>query len=239
MTYQYTGPVYNKICFQRHSYQNGDQYYYVGPVCHIPAMATFSVHHISAVIYYCNIIHLFACSLYREPVLGTSWETVKAESMDLPRDVQVDSSKLPLTTGEDGEQVLRMYWFDAYEDYFKQPGECLSPTGALRHLNKSIRLTFYLSLLLSLFFFLSLCLSLYYVLYLSRCVCVCLLLPNSLSFSPPSNSLSISLCLVLSRSVSPRPISLILSNSPSLFYLFITFCPISLSIFLTISPNLA
>ncbi|CAH1781279.1 unnamed protein product [Owenia fusiformis] len=37
-------------------------------------------------------------------------------------DVQVDSSKLPLVTNEAGEQVLRMYWLDAYEDPFKQPG---------------------------------------------------------------------------------------------------------------------
>ena len=59
---------------------------------------------------------------YRQYALGMSWETVKAEPMDLPRDVQVDCSKLPLTTNEEGEQVLRMYWFDAYEDYFKQPG---------------------------------------------------------------------------------------------------------------------
>ena len=59
---------------------------------------------------------------YREATLGMSWETVKGEPMNLPRDVQVDSSKLPLTTNEAGEQVLRMYWFDAYEDYFNQPG---------------------------------------------------------------------------------------------------------------------
>lgn len=61
-------------------------------------------------------------NLLEESTLGMSWETVKAEPMNLPRDVQVDSSKLPLTTNEEGEQVLRMYWFDAYEDYFNQPG---------------------------------------------------------------------------------------------------------------------
>ena len=59
---------------------------------------------------------------YREATLGMSWETVKGEHMNLPRDVQVDSSKLPVTTNEVGDQVLRMYWFDAYEDYFNQPG---------------------------------------------------------------------------------------------------------------------
>ena len=117
--------------------------------------------------------HVLACSPYREPVLGTSWETVKAEPMDLPRDVQVDSSRLPLTTGEDGEQVLRMYWFDVYEDYFKQPGECILVPGVLRPLFESITLSFYLSLFL--------------------CVSLCLLLPNSLS------SISFSMSLYLFR----------------------------------------
>ena len=36
-------------------------------------------------------------------------------------DVEVDSSKLPLVT-ENEEQFLRMYWIDAYEDQYKQPG---------------------------------------------------------------------------------------------------------------------
>ena len=41
---------------------------------------------------------------------------------ELPVDVQVDSSQLPLCTNDDGEQVIRMFWIDAYEDYYKQPG---------------------------------------------------------------------------------------------------------------------
>ena len=54
----------------------------------------------------------------------TGWETIKGEveDADVRMDVKVDSSALPLTTNEDGEQVLRMYWLDAYEDPYKQPG---------------------------------------------------------------------------------------------------------------------
>ena len=37
--------------------------------------------------------------------------------------VQVDSSSLPLTTNDSGDQVMRFYWLDSYEDPFKQPGE--------------------------------------------------------------------------------------------------------------------
>lgn len=37
-------------------------------------------------------------------------------------DVVIDSSHLPTTTNEKGEQVLSMYWLDAYEDPFTQPG---------------------------------------------------------------------------------------------------------------------
>ena len=51
-----------------------------------------------------------------------AWETVKGDSGDLPTEVQFDPSKLPKVTTDDGEQVLRMYWLDAYEDQYKQPG---------------------------------------------------------------------------------------------------------------------
>ncbi|XP_077411185.1 DNA polymerase alpha catalytic subunit isoform X2 [Vanacampus margaritifer] len=37
-------------------------------------------------------------------------------------EVQVDSSKLPLVEGPDGEQVFRFYWLDAFEDPYNQPG---------------------------------------------------------------------------------------------------------------------
>ena len=68
-----------------------------------------------------NALHvLFLNSL---PELSSSgWETVKVADSTIPVDVQVDSSKLPLVAGEDGEQVLRMYWTDAYEDQYRQPG---------------------------------------------------------------------------------------------------------------------
>lgn len=39
-------------------------------------------------------------------------------------EIQVDSSELPLVTGEDGQQVFRFYWLDAYEDQYNQPGMC-------------------------------------------------------------------------------------------------------------------
>ena len=54
---------------------------------------------------------------------GKMWETVKGSQPEIPVDIQVDASQLPMTTGEDGEQVMRMYWIDAYEDQYKQPGE--------------------------------------------------------------------------------------------------------------------
>ena len=57
---------------------------------------------------------------------GKMWETIKGSQPDIPMDIQVDPSQLPMTTDEDGEQVMRMYWIDAYEDQYKQPGMLLS-----------------------------------------------------------------------------------------------------------------
>ncbi|XP_042236184.1 DNA polymerase alpha catalytic subunit-like [Homarus americanus] len=59
-----------------------------------------------------------------ESQLATGWETIKGELKEAQfnQDVQIDSSQLPLTTNAEGDQVLRFYWLDAYEDYFKQPG---------------------------------------------------------------------------------------------------------------------
>ncbi|XP_067669020.1 DNA polymerase alpha catalytic subunit-like [Haliotis asinina] len=54
--------------------------------------------------------------------LSTGWGNVKMEEPMTVTDVQVDSSQLPLTTNENGDQVLRFYWLDAYEDHYKQPG---------------------------------------------------------------------------------------------------------------------
>ncbi|KAG8450588.1 hypothetical protein GDO86_003019 [Hymenochirus boettgeri] len=44
------------------------------------------------------------------------------EAESLPTEVQVDSSNLPLVMSSDGDQVLRFYWLDAYEDQYNQPG---------------------------------------------------------------------------------------------------------------------
>lgn len=59
--------------------------------------------------------------------LESGWETVsktKDNSSDEPPvlDMQVDASQLPLITNENGDQVLRFYWLDAYEDFFHQKG---------------------------------------------------------------------------------------------------------------------
>ena len=56
----------------------------------------------------------------------TGWETIKGEANDEDAEavtsIQVDSSSLPLTTNESGDQVMRFYWLDSYEDPYKQPG---------------------------------------------------------------------------------------------------------------------
>ncbi|XP_077199119.1 DNA polymerase alpha catalytic subunit isoform X2 [Paroedura picta] len=51
------------------------------------------------------------------------WEKIpENEDGQLVSEIQVDSSELPLVTGEDGQQVFRFYWLDAYEDQYNQPG---------------------------------------------------------------------------------------------------------------------
>lgn len=53
------------------------------------------------------------------------WESIKCDDTsyaETAMDVQVDSSELPLVDDEDGNQVLRFYWLDVFEDPFKQPG---------------------------------------------------------------------------------------------------------------------
>ena len=39
-----------------------------------------------------------------------------------PSDVKIDPGKLPLVQNESGDKVLRMYWLDAFDDYYKHPG---------------------------------------------------------------------------------------------------------------------
>ncbi|XP_036602466.1 DNA polymerase alpha catalytic subunit isoform X2 [Trichosurus vulpecula] len=44
------------------------------------------------------------------------------ESSLQTQDIQVDSNRLPLVKGTDGDQVFLFYWLDAYEDQYNQPG---------------------------------------------------------------------------------------------------------------------
>ncbi|MBN3304208.1 DPOLA polymerase, partial [Amia calva] len=53
------------------------------------------------------------------------WEQMEQggeEDSEPALEVQVDSSRLPLVEGPDGEQVFRFYWVDAFEDQYSQPG---------------------------------------------------------------------------------------------------------------------
>ncbi|XP_052105058.1 DNA polymerase alpha catalytic subunit-like [Mytilus californianus] len=58
--------------------------------------------------------------------LSTGWTTFKEEmgssQSEKITDIEVDSSHLPLVTNESGDQVLRFYWLDAYEDQYSNPG---------------------------------------------------------------------------------------------------------------------
>uniref|UniRef100_A0A3Q1H2T1 DNA polymerase n=1 Tax=Acanthochromis polyacanthus TaxID=80966 RepID=A0A3Q1H2T1_9TELE len=55
--------------------------------------------------------------------IGSSWGQEEESAVsEAPADVQVDSSRLPLVEGADGEQVFRFYWLDAFEDPYSQPG---------------------------------------------------------------------------------------------------------------------
>ncbi|XP_010764060.1 DNA polymerase alpha catalytic subunit-like, partial [Notothenia coriiceps] len=64
----------------------------------------------------------------QDPVLvssraGSSWGQEEEGGVSESQvEVQVDSSKLPLVEGADGEQVFRFYWLDAFEDAYNQPG---------------------------------------------------------------------------------------------------------------------
>lgn len=55
---------------------------------------------------------------------GSSWGQEEEEGgvTEAPVDVQVDSSRLPLVEGAEGEQVFRFYWLDAFEDQYSKPG---------------------------------------------------------------------------------------------------------------------
>ncbi|XP_067848908.1 DNA polymerase alpha catalytic subunit isoform X2 [Heptranchias perlo] len=56
-------------------------------------------------------------------VESSCWDRMNQnESDSMVVEVQVDSGRLPLVTGSEGEQVFRFYWVDAYEDQYNQPG---------------------------------------------------------------------------------------------------------------------
>lgn len=44
----------------------------------------------------------------------------KAENVE--NAISIDSSTIPLTTNAAGEKIFRFFWWDAYEDPYKQPG---------------------------------------------------------------------------------------------------------------------
>ncbi|XP_058497932.1 DNA polymerase alpha catalytic subunit [Solea solea] len=55
--------------------------------------------------------------------IGGSWgQEEEGAVSEAPAEVQVDSSKLPLVEGPEGDQVFRFYWLDAFEDPYSQPG---------------------------------------------------------------------------------------------------------------------
>ncbi|XP_022344658.2 DNA polymerase alpha catalytic subunit-like [Crassostrea virginica] len=54
---------------------------------------------------------------------STGWENYQMNSQEeSAAEVKVDTSELPLVTSSNGEQVLRFYWLDAYEDQYHNPG---------------------------------------------------------------------------------------------------------------------
>ncbi|XP_069103569.1 DNA polymerase alpha catalytic subunit-like isoform X1 [Argopecten irradians] len=56
---------------------------------------------------------------------STSWGSFaegQSEPIVSQTDIQVDTSNLPLVTNSSGDQVLRFYWLDAYEDPYNNPG---------------------------------------------------------------------------------------------------------------------
>ena len=70
----------------------------------------------------------------------SQWQDVSCESESLA-DVHVDGTQIPLTKKEDGEEVLRMFWLDAYEDYFKQPGTMM--VNDIRKRNSTFQLFYF------------------------------------------------------------------------------------------------
>lgn len=63
------------------------------------------------------------CFFRNSTVSESCWDQMANEAESVTKEVQVDSSLLPLVAGEDGDQVFKFYWLDAYEDQYNQPGE--------------------------------------------------------------------------------------------------------------------
>ncbi|XP_015683174.1 DNA polymerase alpha catalytic subunit [Protobothrops mucrosquamatus] len=49
------------------------------------------------------------------------WDRIDEDEF-VSSEIQVDSSQFPLTKGEEGQQIFKFYWLDAYEDQYNQPG---------------------------------------------------------------------------------------------------------------------
>lgn len=71
-----------------------------------------------------SVMHSFCCS---PSAVGGHWgQDEETGASEVPVEVQVDSSQLPLVEGEDGEPAFRFYWLDAFEDPYNQPGKSWS-----------------------------------------------------------------------------------------------------------------
>ncbi|KAL4220500.1 DNA polymerase alpha catalytic subunit [Mactra antiquata] len=55
--------------------------------------------------------------------VSTGWDSIQDnDQSESATDIHVDTTQIPVVTNEAGDQVLRFYWLDAYEDQYKQPG---------------------------------------------------------------------------------------------------------------------
>ena len=53
---------------------------------------------------------------------GVGWLSSGTQSQPVTQEVNIDLSRLPTVKTDSGEDVLRMYWIDAFEDPYKHPG---------------------------------------------------------------------------------------------------------------------
>uniref|UniRef100_A0A3P8U5A2 DNA polymerase n=1 Tax=Amphiprion percula TaxID=161767 RepID=A0A3P8U5A2_AMPPE len=80
---------------------------------------TFFFYHIDSLCFSIFVPLFF----FRSSRIGSSWgQEDESAVSEAPAEVQVDSSRLPLVEGADGEQVFRFYWLDAFEEPYSQPG---------------------------------------------------------------------------------------------------------------------